>query len=266
MKKNFSLLFCLGLSTMLTIGCSEQKSGGSNQNDNQYSVILKDCGTKIMGVANEKSSQSTNRGFSPYDNAPAQAIAMPGVYLYWSGLLNEIDGVNIVEHAIRFSGKYRFNGDENPYVQSITFDLSVHFDEENNNFTFLGKQDLPTNPVTYSYLILNCNYNFTTKELGSFSILMQQASFDSGNYIRYINGNLELFNFGSNDGHETDPDYIEYSAIARNGIETLTELMATEEVLEGDKLQSAIDAFVNASDYCDEVCEGTNFNVEVVTE
>ena len=273
---NIKKLFLLGMLTsgLILSGCDKKESPKDNSpfgepsgdpsggEEYGYSEVLKDCGSQIMQLGNASSSRS--RGFKPYTNAPAQALAMPGVYLYWSGLLNEIDGVNIIDSAINFSGTYKFNG-MGGVTQQITFDLSVHFDETNNKFAFLGKQNTPgANP--YSYLILTCDYNFTSKELGGFSILMQPSGFTMGNYMRYSSANrLEEYTYGSNDGHETDPDYIEYSEIARNGIETLEGQIATEEVLSGAKLDSAIQAFVDASDYCDEVCEGINFDVEVAS-
>ncbi len=261
--KSALFLGCMALSLSALLGCNQSPStGGGGQNEDKYSQVLKDCASQIMQVSNAHSS-TLKRGFVPYTDAPAQATAMPGVYLYWSGLLNEIDGVSIVDQAIKFSGTYKFNG-SGGYVQDITFDLSVHFDEENNKFAFLGKQDIPT-PDQYSYLILECDYNFTSKELGGFTILMQPAGFNSGSYMRYSSNGLEVYNYGSGDSHETDQDYITYSAIARSGMSRLESQIDNEMVLEGDKLQSARQAFVSASDYCDEVCDGVNFDVEIVT-
>ena len=240
--------------------------GGGGKTADNYSEILKECGSEIMQLTNPAPANLAKRGFAPYTNAPAQALAMPGVYLYWSGLLNDIEGVTIVDQAIKFSGTYKFNG-MGGAIQQIAFDLSVHFDEQNNKFTFLGRQNLPTNPVTYSFLVLECGYNFTSKELSDFAIMMGDPTASYGSYIRYSTTNgLEVLNYSGNDGHETDPDFIEYNAIATSGVETISAQIQTETVLEGAKLQSAIQAFISASDYCDEVCEGINFDVEVVPE
>ena len=259
------LLLSACTSTNSTSG-GESGEGGGGKTTANYSEVLKECGTEIMQLSNPAPTKSVKRSFTPYTNAPAQALAMPGVYLYWSGLLNDIEGVTIVDQAIRFSGKYKFNG-MGGATQQITFDLSVHFDEQNNKFTFLGRQNLPTNPVTYSFLVLECGYNFTSKEFNDFAIMMGDPAASYGSYMRYSTTNgLEVLNYGSNDGHETDPDFIEYNAIATSGVETINTQIQTETVLEGVKLQSAIQAFVSASDYCDEVCEGINFDVEVVPE
>ncbi len=262
MKK--SALF-LGLLALTLTACGNQGGGNppdGDPEDDGYSVVLKDCASKLLQIANTPVSP-LKRGFEPYVGAPAQAIAMPAVYLYWSGLLNDIEGVNIVDHAIKFAGRYKFNG-MGGNIQDIVFDLSVHFDKENNKFTFLGKQSVPAD-YQYSYLILTFEYNFTTKVAGDFSTLMQPNGFGSGNYIRYTNNTLESYSYGgTSDGHMLDPDYITYSAIAQSGIDTLEALIANEEVLDGSKLNSAKQALVSASDYCDEVCDGINFDAEVV--
>ena len=264
--------FAIGALTLgLLMGCSANNQkpsggnggeGGGSGEENNYSQVLKDCGSQIMQLSNSSQTPSSKRGFVPYQNAPAQAIAFPGVYMYWAGLLNEIEGVDIIDKAIAFAGTYRFNG-MGGYIQQITFDLSVHFDEANNKFYFYGRQNVPAE-YQYSYMVLTCDYNFTTKQFGGFSSLMQPADFKTGNYIRYSNGNLEQLNYGSNDGHETDEDYIAYRAIVDNGIATLTAQMDSIDTLSGTRLNSAIQAFVSASDYCDEICEGTDFDAEVV--
>ncbi len=271
MKLKKVLMVCFLATGLFLSACAPDNNnsggqGGGGKTTDAYSEILKECGSEIMQLTNPAPATLAKRSFIPYTNAPAQALAMPGVYLYWSGLLNDIEGVTIVDQAIRFSGKYKFNGMHGA-IQQITFDLSVHFNEQNNKFTFLGRQNLPTNPVRYSFLVLECGYNFTSKELSDFAIMMGDPTDSSGNYIRYSTTNgLEVLNYSSNDGHETDPDFIEYNAIATSGVETITTQIQTETVLEGAKLQSAIQAFVSASDYCDEVCEGVNFDVEVVPE
>lgn len=274
MKFKKVLMVCFLATGLLLSACapanndstSKSEEGGEGKTTPTYSEILKECGSEIMQLANPAPAKLAKRSFIPYTNAPAQALAMPGVYLYWSGLLNDIDGVSIVDQAIRFSGTYKFNGNGGA-IQQITFDLSVHFDEQNNKFTFLGRQNLPTVPVRYSFLVLECGYNFTSRELSDFVIMMGNPTDSFGNYIRYSTTNgLEVLTFSGNDGHETDPDFIEYNAIATSGVETISTQIQTETVLEGTKLQSAIQAFVSASDYCDEVCEGVNFDVEVVSE
>lgn len=260
LKKTLVIGF-LSCSVLFTACSNSKPSGGGQKEKDNYSQILKDCGSKLLTLNNE---HVPNRGFVPYDDAPAQALAMPGIYLYWSGLLEDIDGISLIDQAISFDGTYKFNG-MGGAIQEINFDLSVHFDEDNNKFTFLGRQTLPA-PYQYSYLILDCEYNFASKELGDFTILMQPAGFGSGNYMRYVDNRLYQYNYGSGDSHESDPDYITYSEIARNGINALETLIQTETVLEGSTLEAAKLAFKNASDYCDEVCEGVNFDVEIVEE
>lgn len=267
MKLKRSLLVGFLSCGLLFTACSNSPTSEGDPGEVTYADILKECGTKLLTLNNSKDSNSrifNPKGFTPYDNPPSTVFAMPGIYVYWSGLLEEIEGVNFIDEAISFEGNFIFRG-MGSNVQNIVFDLSVHFDEENNNFTFLGRQTVPA-PYQYSYLILDCKYNFTTKELGDFTIMMQPAGFESGNYMRYVDGNLYHYVYASGDGHETDEDYITYSGIAQNGINRLNGLIETETVLQGDALDSAIQSFIDASDYCDEVCEGANFDAEVATE
>ena len=246
--------------------------------ENNYSQILKDAATEIMqfnaapALASRRfAPQETPvqalafpavvlRGFAPQE-APGQALAFPAVYLYWAGLLNDIQGVNVVEQAIQSSGTYKFNG-MGGNIQSITFDLNVNFDEANNKFTFLGRQDIPGG---HSYLVLTCDYNFTSNQLGDFSVLMVPDNNTYGNYIRVKNGVFEMYNYNSSDTHATDPDFIEYNAIFEAGRAILDEKMATENVLEGATLTASQEAFVAACDYCDDITTGTDFDVEIYT-
>ena len=274
MKNKLALL--IGTIALALTGCSTSdpssnpESSNDNPNssapiENNYSQVLKDCATQIMRLnAAEASATLAKRGFEPQD-APGQALSFPAVYLYWAGLLNDIEGVDIVGKAIYSTGTYQFGG-MGDYIQEINFDISVDFDITNNKFTFLGRQSLPTNPVTYSYLVLTCNYNFTTRAFGGFSALMTPDSDTSGNYMRYNNGVFEMYTFSNSDGHETDPDYIEYHPIAVAGRTRLDALMESKNVLEGAALQESRLAFKAASDFCDEITAGTDFDVEIVED
>ena len=257
--KNKLCLF-LSFAALSLTACSGTNS--EEDSSNKYSKILKECATQIMQKSNGDTPQASavKKAFTPTE-APGQALAFPAVYLYWAGLLNEIDGVNVVGEAICSSGTYRFNG--MGQTQSITFDLSVDFDEENNKFTFLGRQDLP-GTERHSYLVLTCDYDFSTSTLGGFSVIMQQDDNSYGNYMRYYNNVFESYSYVSSDSHETDPAYIEYHPIAERGINLLNTRMASENILEGEKLQASRLAFVSASDYCDEITSGVDFDAEIV--
>ena len=255
----FAALFASSLA-----GCGQAPANNNNSGDgeeNKYSQVLKDCATQIMRLNSSQPSSSglpVLRGFTP-QAAPGQALAFPAVYLYWSGLINEIEGVDIVGKAVQTEGTYKFNG-MGGMTQQITFDLSVDFDEANNKFTFLGRQNIP-NTQNHSNLVLTCNYNFTSKEFGGFTVAMIQGG--TGTFMRYSNNVFEMFSYGSNDGHETDPDFLECYPPAETGINTLNSRMATEMVLSGEKLTASRNAFVAASDYCDEITDGTDFDVEI---
>lgn len=83
--------------------------------------------------------------------------------------------------------------------------------------------------------------------------------------MRVKNGVFEMYNYFSSDTHATDPDFIEYNAIFEAGRAILDAKMATENVLEGATLTASQEAFVAASDYCDDITTGTDFDVEIYT-
>ena len=267
--KNKALLL-LGFMALSLSACAPKSSGnngggqgggGGEPSEDRYSQILKTCASQMMELIAPQPAAS--RGYAP-QAAPGQSLSLPAVYLYWAGCLNDIEGVDIIGDAIKFQGVFNFKGMN--MVQDMTYDISVDFDEENNNFSFVGKQILKYGGFqNESYLVLTCDYDFTANRFDGFYAFMVPAGSGMNMWMRYVDGVFSMYQFSDPATQAEDPDYIAYHSVPDNGITTITSRIASETVLEGAKLQAAREAFVAACDYCDEV-SSSNYDVEIVTE
>lgn len=273
MKKK--LLLFLGFVALSLSACnagntpsvSSEESNSNNSSEaqqvNKYAEALKVCASSIMQINNPSTSNAVKMAFQPADPA-AGNLATPAVYLYWAGLIEEIDGVSIVGQAIRSSGTYRFKG-MGGQIQDITFDLSVDFDEANGKFLFLGRQNIPApSPVAHSYMIMECKYDFTTKQFGGFSSFMQPEDNSYGYWMRYYDNIFEMYNYNAMDAHATDESYVEYRPFVESKIAVIDSRIPNEPELTESQHQATRLAFVGASDYYDALAGGVGFNVEIV--
>ena len=263
--KNKGLLL-LGFMALSLSACapSGKPSGGGQGGggEDRYSQILKSCASQIMELNNTQ--PAAKRGYVPQE-APGQSLSFPAVYLYWAGCVNDIEGVDIIGDAIKFQGVFNFKGMNT--VQDMTYDISVDFDEENNKFSFVGKQLLKQGGFeNESYLVLSCDYDFAANRFDGFYVYMVPSGGAGMNiWMRYVDNTFSMYQFTDPAAQAEDLDYIAYHSVPENGVATITSRIASEAILEGDKLQAAREAFVAACDYCDEV-SSSNYDVEIVTD
>ncbi len=200
------------------------------------------------------SNAPMSNSLTPVDeNQRGPEIELPAVLVYLTGVLSDIDGVDVINKAFEFSGVYEFDFSisETPnwVEQEIGLTVNTKIDKENGKLLFSGLQLVSSGGTVFAntHIFIDISYNFTTKELGDFKMYQEQ----SPGYIYYfevING--EAFRRGNDISDE------EINAINNKYNEYLTAfdtLCETKVVATGSLVRTAQEAFVSTQKYANKL-------------
>lgn len=192
--KRFVKLLSLGL--LLTMAsCST--SGGESSSSSSDSVVSSSepeqetNGTILKRIADDMFdyfgasrdslvNSSIKKAIEPVpENYRGPETQFPPIYLYFAGLLSDIDGVDLDNKAFQFVGNFEGLYGASEY-QDLVLDLTlhVHLDKDNNKVFFEGLQNMTLGSMEINgvYFFVDISYNFATKTIGDFKLYMNQFS------------------------------------------------------------------------------------------
>lgn len=261
--KRFVKLLSLGLLlTMASCSTSEGESSPSSS-DSVVSSSMPEQetnGTILKRIADDMFDyfgasrdslvhSSIKKAIEPVpDNYRGPELQLPPIYLYLSGLLSDIDGVDLDNKAFQFVGNFEGLYGENEY-QDMVLDLTlhVHFDKDNNKVFFEGLQNMTLGSMTVNgaYVFVDISYNFATKTVGDFKLYMNQ--FSNFYYFEVLDGALYRI------GDGTSAEEIAAQQTYTNYVSAFNALCGSETKVtaSGALLRSAEEAYVATQNYAD---------------
>lgn len=273
MKKLFKLL-SLGLLITLA-GCSTDGGSSSELSSEEPPVSSEPApqekdGTIIKKIADDlfdygganrenvtysriKRSLDT---LSPVDESHrGPEIKIPAVLLYLTGVIGEIDNVDVVNKAFDFTGVYEFDyggGTEpNWHEQTIGLTINAKLDKDNNKVLFSGIEKVIVDDVVMAndYIFIDLSYNFETKTLGDFKMYQQHPT--EIYYFQSIGGVSSKTDSSTSteDRAVIEAKYNEYVA----AFNTLCGSSETKVVASGDLLTASTEAFVKTQKYANKL-------------
>lgn len=236
-----------------TSSSSLSESQSSESGKQSYGSILKKIADDMFdyGGANREnlSNSQIKRSFDPVDeNHRGPEIQLPAVLIYLSGVIGEIDNVDVVNKAFEFTGTYEFDYSisETPnwVEQTIGLTINAKMDKDNNKVFFSGLENVSMNGevMAHSYIFVDISYNFETQELGDFKLYMDQNSLVY--YFQVING--EASRMGSS---TTDDEITAITNTYNSYVAEFDSLCETKVVADGELLRASEEAFVNTQKY-----------------
>ena len=190
-------LMLLTFSTVLLAGCGiqgepsietssetssvevEPSNVESSETPITHSAVLKKAGDDVLDYMGANRTKSVKRALDNLDGPDKVVyLQLPATLLYVSGLLSEIDGIDIESKLFEFGGDYEYKIGPEWVTWNITFAINVDIQEENNKIVLTANQTMKQGAITISDsdVFVDVDFDFEENKVNSFELYMDQMS------------------------------------------------------------------------------------------
>ncbi|MCR5505984.1 MAG: hypothetical protein K6F07_03225 [Bacilli bacterium] len=177
-------LFLLAASLLL-VGCN---NNASKQNEKKepdakaaYAATLKKAGDDMfdyMGANRTRGHIPAQGALDPLVTGDKMMyLSMPSVLVYMSGLISEVDGVDIDNHMFEFGGDYQYKLGENWTDINLIFAVNAKINKADNQI-FLNARQFTTIEgmgANTTDVFIDINFDFEGNEVKSFELYQDQG-------------------------------------------------------------------------------------------
>lgn len=235
MKKAFILI-----ASALTVFQLASCDATSKNANTQGGEALLQIGKYMMECSINKTSNAIKPAMTPADISQYnQQHAMPGVLVYFAGLLEQREGFDCSDKIIKFEYQVRYKGQQT--INTLGIQTNIILDKENNEVLFRATQGQSANDF-YTFVGVKVSYDFSTKTIGDYFFFMGSLN---ETYTKIINGNC----YAKEDGVFKAGTYENCTQIVDEIVNPYIEMIPNVTLVEKEDAKNYMSDYCVAGDY-----------------